>query len=182
MAQLGFYFDMTACSKCKTCQIACKDKNDLKLGALFRRVTSFEGGKFPSPWIYNLSIACNHCEKPKCVENCPSGALHKRADGIVMYDLDKCIGCRMCTWSCPYGAPQYIEELGKVRKCDLCADLIDKGQNPACVDACLMRVLKYGDIEELKKEYGGTSDIKGLPDSSITHPSFIIKPKREAKR
>ncbi|HZK85291.1 MAG TPA: DMSO/selenate family reductase complex B subunit [Desulfosporosinus sp.] len=181
MAQLGFYYDMTVCTSCKTCQIACSDKNNLEVGTTFRKVYNFEGGKFPNPWAYHLSISCNHCADPKCVKNCPSGALYKREkDGIVMQDKEKCIGCKLCTWSCPYGAPKYIEKEGKAGKCNMCVDLLDMGEEPACVTACQMRALQFGDIEELRKKYKGTADIKGLPDSEITHPSIVITPNKEA--
>lgn len=183
MAQLGFYYDMTACTGCKTCQIACKDKNNLDVGKFFRKVHQFEGGQFPNPWVYNLSIGCNHCAEPKCVQNCPTGALHKlQENGIVLHDKEKCIGCRLCTWSCPYSAPQYFEDRGKAGKCDFCIELIDKGEEPACVAACQMRVLKFGDIEELRKEHGNVADVKGLPDSGITKPSLVINPHKEATK
>ncbi len=182
MAQKGFHFDMTGCIGCKVCQIACKDKNDLKVGVLYRSVSTFEGGKYPSPFRYHLSMSCNHCEHPKCVANCPTGALFKREDGIVDHDREKCIGCKYCTWSCPYGAPQYKEDEGKVGKCDMCKDLLAQGQNPACVDACVMRILHAGELEELKKEYKGTADLAKLPDSSITNPSVLINAKPVAKK
>jgi DMSO reductase, iron-sulfur subunit len=180
MGQKGFYFDMTLCTGCKTCQIACKDKNDLEAGVLFRHVVTFEGGKFPRPWVYNLSIGCNHCANPKCVANCPTRAMHKREDGIVVHDKDKCIGCRMCVWSCPYGQPQYFPKIGKTGKCNLCADLLEKGEEPACVASCVMRALHFGDIDDLRKQLGGSADVKGLPDSRYTSPSLIINPKKEA--
>lgn len=180
MPQLGFYYDMTACIACKTCQIACKDKNNLEVGTLFRRLYSFEGGRFPNPWIYHISISCNHCEDPRCVANCPTSALTKRPDGLVVLNQDQCIGCRYCTWSCPYGAPQYIEAEGRVGKCDGCADLVDQGLNPACVDACPMRAIEFGDIEELRKKHGGTDRVKGLPDPSITRPALAITPNAQA--
>ncbi|WP_338824996.1 Anaerobic dimethyl sulfoxide reductase chain B [Moorella humiferrea] len=182
MAQMGFYYDMTICIGCKTCQIACKDKNNLEAGVLFRRVHTVEGGKFPHPWFYHISLGCNHCAEAPCIKNCPTGALYKREDGIVMHDREKCIGCRYCTWSCPYGAPQYIASEGKVGKCNLCADLIDKGEPPACVAACMMRALDYGDLEELRRKYGGTADVKGLPSSSLTKPSILIKPADPARK
>jgi len=183
MSQLGFYYDMTACSGCKTCQIACKDKNNLEIGNNFRKVHSFEGGEYPGPWFYPLSIACNHCRNPKCVANCPSGALSKRGgDGIVVHDKGKCIGCRLCLWSCPYDAPQYNKKTGKVGKCDFCLDLLEQGESPACVSACLMRCLEYGDIDELNKRHGGTPDVKGLPDSRTTQPALAIQPHPRAKR
>jgi anaerobic dimethyl sulfoxide reductase subunit B (iron-sulfur subunit) len=183
MPQKGFYYDMTACIGCKACQIACKDKNNLEVGPLYRKVHTVEGGKYPRPWIYHLSVGCNHCAHPRCVENCPTGAITKRSeDGLVIQDHEKCIGCRYCTWSCPYGAPQYLEEDGRVGKCSGCADLVDKGQNPACVDACPMRALEFGDIDELRQKHGGTADVTGMPDSGITGPSIVIKPNPEAVR
>ena len=75
MTQLGFYYDMTICTGCKTCQIACNDKNDLGVNTLFREVQRFDGGAFPEPWFYHLSLGCNHCEKPACVAACPMRAL-----------------------------------------------------------------------------------------------------------
>jgi anaerobic dimethyl sulfoxide reductase subunit B (iron-sulfur subunit) len=189
MTQLGFYYDMTTCIGCKTCQIACKDKNDLKVGALFRRVETFEGGKFPQPWVFHLSTSCYHCQNPKCMEVCPTAAISKREDGIVLVNADRCIGCRYCTWACPYGALQFLEEKGVIGKCDFCVDLIDKGENPACVDACVMRCLHFGDLEELKAQleelkaqYEGDMNLNVLPDSNITIPSGLITPKPEAKR
>ena len=182
MGQKGFYINMAQCVGCRTCQIACKDKNNLDVGFLFRRVINFEGGKFPKPWAYNLSLGCNHCAQPKCVKNCPTGAMYKRVDGIVMHDDSKCVGCKLCVWSCPYGEPQYIPAKGKVEKCTLCYDLIDKGENPACVDACIMRALEVGEIDELRKKYGNTADINGLPDSGITNPSITITPPLAAQK
>jgi len=183
MLQMGFYFDMTSCSACRTCQLACKDKNNLDVGMNFRKVYYFEGGKYPNPWSYPVSISCNHCAEPKCVVNCPTGAMFKRPeDGIVIHRAERCIGCRMCIWSCPYQAPQYNKKEGKVGKCDLCADLLAKNEEPACVSACLMRALKYGDVEELRKKHGGIDDIEGLPNCHGTSPSLVINPNLYAKK
>jgi anaerobic dimethyl sulfoxide reductase subunit B len=180
MTQLGFHYNMSTCIGCRVCQIACKDKNDLKVGALYRRVHDMESGTFPNPRIDHLSLGCNHCAEPKCIKNCPTGALYKQEkDGVVLHDKAKCIGCKMCTWSCPYGAPQYKEEEGKVGKCNLCIDLMEKGQDPACVSACVMRALEVGEIEELRKKYGNTRDVKGIPSSEITGPSLTITTKKK---
>lgn len=183
MSQYGFYFDMTKCVGCRTCQIACKDKNRLDVGTLFRNVRTFETGVYPQPGIYHLSATCNHCADPKCVEGCPTQAMHKLDNGIVAHDPDKCIGCRYCTWNCPYEVPQYVKELGIVRKCDMCMDLVAKGQNPACVDACMMRCIEFGDLEELKAKHGAESvrELPILPPASITNPSTLIKPRSNAR-
>lgn len=179
MGRKGFYFDMTSCIGCRTCQMACKDKNNLKVGIVFRRVRNFETGAYPNPNSYNYSSTCNHCANPKCVEGCPTGAMYIAEDKTVQHNSDKCIGCRYCVWNCPYGVPQFDKEIGKVRKCNMCKDLTDKGDNPACVDACVMRCLKWGDLEELKAVYGNASvsDLPILPKSSITNPLILIRPK-----
>jgi len=183
MGQKGFYYDSTICTGCKTCQIACKDVNDLKVGSNYRRIYSVEGGTFPQTWGFYLSMSCNHCEEPKCAENCPTGAIYKRdKDGLVVQDADRCVGCKMCLWSCPYEGPQYNKEEGKAGKCDGCADLIDEGENPACVDACTMRAIEFGDIDELREKYGDYTDLKVLADYEMTKPNVTIKAIPEAKK
>lgn len=186
--KLGFYVDTSLCQGCKTCQIACKDKNNLKVGNLFRRVTEVEGGGYstqgfgivPQVFAYHLSMSCNHCEDPKCVPVCPTGASYKRAqDGLVFINKDRCIGCRLCEWACPYNARQFDGK--KMTKCDACQDLLEKGENPACVDSCLARVLEFGRIEQLQQKHKNTSqDFLGLPDSNITKPNILLKPHKDA--
>lgn len=183
MGKKGFYFDMASCIGCRTCQVACKDKNNLKVGTLYRQVRSFESGKFPKPGFYHYSYTCNHCSNPKCVEACPTGAMYIAEDKTVQHDDSKCIGCKYCTWACPYGIPQYIPDLDKVGKCDMCKDLTDKGENPVCVDACPMRCIEWGDLDELRakhKDQRLVSDIAILPSSKITTPSLLINPKLAA--
>ncbi|MEL1135697.1 4Fe-4S dicluster domain-containing protein [Desulfitobacterium sp. THU1] len=180
MSRLGFYFDMERCIGCKTCQVACKDKNNLDIGILFRKVTSFETGVYPKPGTYHFSGTCNHCADSKCLKGCPTGALYYADDQTVQHDKNKCIGCRYCVWNCPYGVPQFIEESGTISKCDSCKDLRDKGENPACVDACIMRCLEFGDLDELAKKHNTSvlvQDLPILPSSSVTDPSLLIKPR-----
>lgn len=118
------------------------------MGITYRIVQKFEGGKFPTPWMYNLSLACNHCANPRCVKNCPSGALSKREkDGIVLLNKEKCLGCQSCVRFCPYGAPRYFAEERKAGKCDFCVDYLDNLEEPACVAACPMRALRFGPIK-----------------------------------
>ena len=147
--QKAFYLNANNCSGCKACMTACKDKNDLPVGINYRQVTEYGGGSWvPDPdhpdllvpnnvYTYSMSTACMHCEDPACVNVCPTTAMYKREDGIVLVDASKCIGCRYCEWACPYGAPQFNEEKGVMTKCDFCQDLQAQGLDPACVDACL---------------------------------------------
>lgn len=66
----GFYFDMTRCIGCRACQVACKDKNRLEVGTLYRNVKSYTVGTFPNVKSYSYSGSCNHCENPICLANC----------------------------------------------------------------------------------------------------------------
>jgi len=187
--QLAFYFEQKHCTGCYTCQIACKDKNNLEVGEQFRKVYEITGGNYIKKgnaimqdiYAFWISVSCNHCIDPVCVKKCPTGALKKRLeDGIVVVDKYKCIGCSSCVKSCPYEAIQYDSNNKKVSKCDFCLDLIESGKDPVCVSACPMRALDYGDIEVLQEKYGNISETEGLPSSNITKPALVITPHKNA--
>lgn len=185
--QLGFFIDNTACTGCKSCVIACKDKNDNPLGVNFRRVFQFGGGSWVQHqtqrnlmqpvnlYYYSVSLGCNHCESPACMAACPTAAISKDENGVVTVDQSKCVGCRYCEWACPYGTPQFDAATGVMSKCDFCQDLLAKGENPACVDACPMRAIEFGEIGMLRAKYGNVNMVEPLPTGDITHPSLVIK-------
>ena len=189
----AFTFDAGFCSGCKACQAACKDKNNLPLGVLWRRVYEVTGGtwqKDGEAWnntvfAYNLSVACNHCIHPKCAGICPANAYSVRKDGIVILDTSKCVGCGYCAWACPYGAPQYNAESGHMTKCNFCFDNLEQGLPPACVAACPMRTLDAVDVTEepaLIENQRALWDIPAeqhpypLPNYSRTQPRVAVKP------
>ena len=193
MTQPAFYLDASACSGCKACQAACKDKNNLPMGVLWRRVYEVTGGGWTragETWTsdvfaYHLSLACHHCERPICVEVCPTQAMHKRADGIVAVDHDKCIGCQYCSWACPYDAPQYDPARGHMTKCDFCADNLAAGKPPACVAACPMRVLEMREGRKGRDGRDGRDTFASaspLPVTSLTQPALFVKPHQAAHR
>lgn len=188
--QLAFAVDMSSCTGCKACQVACKDKNNLPTGVRWRRVFQYEGGEWieengqmvaSDVYAYFVSSACMHCQQPICMEVCPAAAISKREDGIVLIDADKCIGCRYCSWACPYGAPQFNEDMGVMTKCTMCADLIDKGEKPACVDGCPYRALEVGPLDELRAKHGNLSAPAPLPDPTITKPAVVYSPNKVTK-
>ena len=116
---------------------------------------------FSSAMTVHFPRSCLHCETPDCVTVCPTGASYKRAeDGIVLVDEDKCIGCKLCSWACPYGAREYSEVRGTMQKCTLCVDRIynesfdEADRQPACVMACPTRARHFGDL--------------GDPDSAVS--------------
>jgi anaerobic dimethyl sulfoxide reductase subunit B (iron-sulfur subunit) len=188
--QLAFFVNSHACGGCKACQVACKDKHDLPVGLRWRRVYEVTGGGWQqdgAAWLstvfaYNVSLSCNHCDNPVCVSVCPTRAHHKGDDGIVFIDPSKCIGCQYCAWVCPYGAPQYDEEAGVMTKCDLCSDELKAGSTPACVSACPMRALEFGELETLREKYGNVAAVHPLPPAETTQPSIVFKPHIHAVR
>jgi anaerobic dimethyl sulfoxide reductase subunit B (iron-sulfur subunit) len=193
--QMAFSFDATACSGCRCCQIACKDRNDLETGRLWRRVYEVAGGTWnrqDEAWQHDvfassLSISCNHCERPICLECCPTAAITKRADGVVLLDQGKCLGCGYCGWGCPYDAPQYLADAGFMSKCSFCAEDLDEGREPACVAACPVRALDSGLVSELAVKPGFSDDtsptgIHPLPDPGMTEPALLLRAHRDAHR
>ncbi len=73
--QYMVFVDSDRCVGCRTCEIACKDKNDLEVGPRLRRVVEVDGGRAPRLWSYKVSMSCFHCEDPACVKVCPEAAL-----------------------------------------------------------------------------------------------------------
>ena len=168
----------------KPARIACKDNKDLDIGPKLRRVYEYGGGSWvksgntwkQSVFNYYLSISCNHCSNPTCVDGCPTGAMNKREqDGLVVVDQKKCVGCRYCEMRCPYGAPQFDEAQKVMTKCDGCFDRVEEGLQPVCVDSCPQRALEFGDIEELRAKYGSKNEIAPLPDARLTSPNLIVR-------
>lgn len=184
----AFRFDGSACTGCKACQVACKDKNGLPTGVLWRRVYEVSGGDWErrgeawthTVFAYNVSVGCNHCEAPACVTACPTCAYMVRDDGIVWQESEKCIGCEYCVWACPYGAPQYSPAEGRTSKCDFCLDLIDEGLPPACVGACPMRALDIVETQsgaELPRRAETQSPFP-MTNTLRTRPGLAIEPHR----
>ncbi|MDO8637408.1 MAG: 4Fe-4S dicluster domain-containing protein [Dehalococcoidia bacterium] len=180
MPQYGFYFDQSRCSGCQTCTIACKNVNGLPPGPLkYLKVYEYEKGSFPDVRVHMQWIPCYHCEKPSCVTDCPTKAISKEPKfGAVLIDDDKCDGCRICYESCPYGAPVFeSDEAGvKARKCDMCVDRLNVGEQPVCVLSCPMRALDFGDLNQCVAKYKGQRDLEDLPSSETTKPAVIFKP------
>ena len=168
--KLGLVIDLDTCVGCHACAVACKQWNEggafgplpdadpygrEPLGVWFNRVHTYEveRGAGKAPMAVHFPRSCLHCETPDCVTVCPTSASYKRAeDGIVLVDADKCIGCKLCSWACPYGAREYGEARGVMQKCTLCVDRIynqslDEGdRQPACVQACPTRARHFGDL------------------------------------
>ena len=206
MTQLALVIDLNVCVGCHACVTSCKewntsgpagsmvDKNPYKedpAGTFFNRVQSFEIGTYPQTETVHFPKSCLHCEEPPCVPVCPTGASYKREeDGIVLVDYDKCIGCKYCSWACPYGARELDEKQRVMKKCTLCVDRIydedlpENERKPACVMSCPTSARLFGDIHDensdVSKAIREDAGYQLMPEWG-TKPANHYLPRRKVK-
>ncbi len=168
--KLGLVIDLDTCVGCHACATACKQWNtsgtigplsDEKpydedpIGSWLNRIRSYEVDDAPNSKTVHMPMSCMHCENADCVTVCPTGASYKREeDGIVLIDQDKCMGCNLCAWACPYGARELDPDQGVMKKCTLCVDRIyddqlpEEERQPACVLTCPTNSRVFGDFDD----------------------------------
>ncbi len=163
MSTRAILTDVTRCIGCEACVEACGQANHIETGP-------------PRPWTAGpdrlseyrwttlvraprgryVRLHCRHCLEPACASACPVGALHRAADGAVVYDADICMGCRYCMIACPFGMTRYewSSPVPRVRKCIMCHEKIAAGElaEPACTHACPAKATIYGDRDALLAE------------------------------
>lgn len=170
--KLGLVIDLDTCVGCQACATSCKEWNTGGYsaplsdqdpygadphGAWLNRVHTYEvrppEGAAGEGRTVHFPRSCLHCETPACVTVCPTGASYKRAeDGIVLVNPETCIGCKLCSWACAYGAREYDYSEGVMKKCTLCVDRIynetfePEDRVPACVKACPTGARHFGDL------------------------------------
>lgn len=158
--------------------------SEVTLDALLGATSAPTAGATPAPpQMVHFPRSCLHCETPDCVTVCPTGASYKRAeDGIVLVDEDKCIGCQLCAWACPYGAREIAlphpkaptsdagrkdKKRGTMQKCTLCVDRIynetldERDRQPACVLACPTHARMFGDLGDPDSDVSKTVAARG---------------------
>ena len=148
LVRYGFVIDQTRCIGCHACTVACKEENRVPLGAFRTWVKYVERGEFPHTRRHFAVLRCNHCDHAPCVTICPTVALYRRADGIVDFDRDRCIGCKSCMQACPYDALYIDPDTHTAAKCHFCAHRVERSLEPACVIVCPERAILAGDLDD----------------------------------
>lgn len=164
VAEVGMLIDVTKCTGCRGCQVACKQWNQLpanetKQKGTYQNPPKLAGNTwtlvhFIEPdtreafdknprWLFRKQ-QCFHCDDPACLSVCPTGAIQKRDNGIVEINQRICAGCKYCVEVCPFSTPQADHETGTARKCKMCLDRVAEGLEPACAKACPTGAVMFG--------------------------------------
>jgi len=189
MSNKAKLIDLSKCTGCRGCQLACKQWNanpakqttnrgtyqnppDLQPNTWtlirFQEISDGNGGV---KWLFRKD-GCMHCTDAACVEVCPADALYHTKFGTVGVRRENCIGCGACVDACPFGIPKLDEELEKAFKCDMCMTRLENNLLPACVKACPTGALQFGDqADMLKKAYKRVKELGG--DASVYGDKFV---------
>ena len=199
MAEKIKLFDTSKCTGCRSCQLACKQWNQLKAKQtrhrgtyqnppelqpntyLIMRFQEMEDPKSGVKWFFRHH-ACMHCTDAACVKVCPSGALYYTDMKTVGLNRSICIACKECVSACPFDIPKYDDKTDKVYKCDMCESRIYNNMEPACAKACPTGALVWGDKDRLikaaykrAKDLGGTANVYGDKFVDSTHLVYVLQ-------
>lgn len=166
-----FIFDQNKCVGCHACVIACMNENGFQSPDQWRNIHKSQEQHFPDLPLFYLSLACNHCDDAPCLKNCPSLAYSRdEKTGAVIHNPEKCIGCKYCTWACPYDAPKYNPKKGIIEKCTFCNHRIEENIKPACANLC-----PVGALDFVKTDFTRQESIKSSPVPVDVGSKLLVK-------
>jgi formate dehydrogenase iron-sulfur subunit len=213
MSVTAFLTDSTLCIGCKACEVACKEWNGVSEDGLewsgfsydnteavgastWRHVKFVEEPPVPGiggnageqfSWSFSSDV-CKHCEQAGCLEACPTGSIVRTEFGGVFIQPDVCNGCGYCVTACPFGVVERNQKDGRAFKCTFCYDRQKVGLKPACAKACPTESIKFGEIEDLRREANARVEElhrRGMHDAVVydpldssvegTHAFFIVR-------
>ncbi len=183
MTRFGMIIDVTNCTGCYNCFLACRDEhaeNDYPPysaaqpveGQNWMQVREIERGRYPRPKVSYVPTPCMHCQSTPCATRAEDGAVRRRADGIVIFDPGKAKAQEAIVHDCPYRVVSWNEELSIPQKCTLCAHRLDEGEKrPRCVESCPTGALIFGDLDDSTSEVAA-----GWAKAEPLHPEFGADP------
>ena len=168
--------DLRRCVGCQSCTISCAVENGVPEASFRTVVSDYEVVREGSSKRALVPRMCNHCHSPACTVVCPTGATFQRADGVVVVNNTKCVGCAACVQACPYEG-RYIHPRTRVAdKCTWCAHRIDRGLLPACVETCVGGARVFGDLADPSSEVSRLvreQPTQVLNPAAGTHPRVL---------
>jgi Fe-S-cluster-containing dehydrogenase component len=185
MARLSMLIDITKCSGCHNCFLACRDEyfgNDYPgysapqplEGQYWMQVKEIERGTWPKPKLDYIPLPCQHCETAPCIDAAADGAVYRRNDGIIIIDPEKAKGQKDIVNSCPYRVIWWNSDLRLPQKCTMCAHMVDAGEPvPRCAEACPTGALVFGDLDDPKSDI---SVAMAAVQTEDYHPEFKTAP------
>ncbi len=199
MSEKAMLVDLSKCTGCRGCQVACKNWNGLPAETTVNkgsyqnppdlspstftliRFQEMDDGKGGLKWLFR-NDKCFHCGDPGCLKACPvPGCIFKTPEGAVIIDPDKCIGCKYCYHTCPFSVPQFCSKSEKMYKCTFCYDRQADNLPPACAQACPTGTLIFGDKADIYKmahkrvgEIGGSASVYGDQYVGGTHVVYVL--------
>jgi len=199
MSEKIMLVDVTKCTACRSCQVACKSWNGLSASRTHNRggyqnpadltpnnftLIRYQERRAPDgqlQWLFR-NDKCFHCTDPGCMKVCPvPGCITKTDAGAVVLDSSKCIGCKYCYHACPFHVPRFDAANEKMYKCTFCYDRQAEGLKPACATGCPTGALTFGDKDDMvkaayarAKTLGGNATVYGDKVVGGTHVMYVL--------
>jgi Fe-S-cluster-containing dehydrogenase component len=183
VTRFGIAIDVDKCIGCYNCFLACRDEYagnqypgyssaQPMSGMNWIRVIEIERGQYPHVKVDHVPVICSHCAEAACVKLDQTGAIYRRADGIVLIDPEKAKGNKDLVKLCPYRLIEWNEEPQLAQKCTMCAHLLDKGEpEPRCVETCPSGALVFGDLDD---PTSAVARLVATGATEVLHPEYAM--------
>lgn len=184
MAKYGMIIDVSRCTACYCCFMACRDEywdNDFlpytaaqpKFGQYWMNILNKERGRYPHVKVACIPVPCMQCQSAPCIKSAENEAVYRRPDGIVVIDPEKSSGQKQLVDSCPYGAIYWNEEKNLAQKCSFCVHRLEEGNLPRCVQACPTNAITFGDLDNPDSN---VSTLINAGQTDVFHPEYETDP------